>query len=106
MSTKSGRAPACEIRFGCCDERMRNRHDDVARLNAGGHQSESHSIGAAGHADAMLRIAELRELAFKILNHRAADEAGRPKRLLKTRISSASSSLMRSNQIQERNFIV
>ena len=61
-------------------------------LHAGGHQRKAQRVGSAAHADAMLRVAECREFAFEILDHRAADEAGGAECLLERRPAVPSSS--------------
>jgi hypothetical protein len=64
---------------------MRNGYHHVARLHSGGHQRESQSVRAAVDRDRAFGVAEGGKLFFKILHHRAADEAGSPDYLLKNR---------------------
>ena len=57
------------------DESVRHGHDRIARLHAGGNQSKPQGIGAASHADALLRPAKLCKVPFEVFHHPSADES-------------------------------
>ena len=78
VGTRTGLADG----FGGGDEGVGNGDDHVAGLHAGGDQSEAHGIRAAGHANAVFRVAKGGEFIFEIFDHRAADEAGGADNLL------------------------
>ena len=75
------------------DEGVRDRDDDVAFAYAGGHQGETDGVGAAGDADAMLRLAEGGEFLFEAVYFGAADEVGGSDCLRTASMSSSSSSM-------------
>jgi len=54
------------------DERIRDRDDDGPLLEARRHESESHRVGAAGHAHTVPSTAELGEIALESFDHGAA----------------------------------
>src|SRR2546425_1091942 len=74
MSTKSGRAPACEIASVVAMKVSGTVHG-VSSLHARRHQRKPQAVRAAGHSHAEPRVAELRELALELLDHCASDEA-------------------------------
>src|SRR5438132_514896 len=58
------------------DECERHRHHGVSGSNARRDQGEAQGVRAAGQSDAELRVAELREVALELPDHRATNEAG------------------------------
>ena len=91
-------------RFGRRNKRVRHGNNDVSLLNTRRHEGKAQRIGAAVHADALLRVAKLRKLAFKFFEHRAANESCSVQRLLNDFEEFCSQLLMRGNQIKEWNF--
>ena len=75
MSTKSGRAPACEIASVVAMKVFGTVTTVSPGLIPAAMQSESKRIGTVGDAYAVFRIAECREITFKLLHHGTADEA-------------------------------
>ena len=77
MSTNTGRAPACEIASVVAMKVFGTVTTMSPGPDSRRDQREPQRIGAAADSDAMLRVAELREILLEALHHRAADEAGR-----------------------------
>ncbi len=93
MSTNSG------------DERVRNGYHHVAWPYPGGHQRETESIRAAVDCDRTFGVAERGKLFFKILHHRAANEARGANYLLENRGELLLELDMRRDQIKKRNIL-
>ena len=81
MSTNSGNRACLRDGLGGGDERVRHSQHDIARLHTASHDGKAQSVGAAADGDRVSRIAEGRKCLFELLHHRAADEAGRMRRL-------------------------
>src|SRR5207244_12767625 len=64
------------------DEGERHRHHGVSGSDARRDQREAQGVGAAGHSNAELRLAERREVALELLDCRATTEPGGVKRSL------------------------
>ncbi len=90
--------------FGGGDEGVGHGQNAIARLDAGRHQRETQSVGAAVDRDAMLGIAELGERLLEALNLRTADESRAAQRLARQYCYQFFLHLhMRSDQIQKRD---
>ena len=62
MSTNSGSRTCLRDGFGGRDKRVRDGHDDIAGLDAAGHERKPQSVGAAIHCNGVVRVAEVREM--------------------------------------------
>src|ERR1017187_10470506 len=60
--------------FRRSDKCVRHSDYDVTGLNSRGHQRKSNCVGAAGHPNAVIDVAELREFALKLLHHGRSEE--------------------------------
>ena len=75
-------------------------------LNAGSHQSETHSIGAACKAHTMFAAAKTGEIPFESLNQRTAHESGRPQNRLDHRNQFRLKLLMHRHEIKKRGLVL
>src|ERR1700730_6842737 len=89
--------------FGRGDEGVWHCYHDVAFCHSGCHQSETESVRTAVDCDRTFGVAERGKLFFKILHHRAANEARGANYLLKNRGKLLLELDMRCDQIKKRN---
>src|SRR5207244_11124211 len=85
------------------DEGERHRHHGVSGSDARRDQRETQGVGAAGRANAELRLAERREVALECLDQRATNEPGGVERGLENRAQLFPEFAVNSNKIEKRS---
>src|SRR2546426_11071761 len=85
------------------DEGERRRHHSVSGLDTRRDQREAQGVGAAGHSNAELRLAERREVALELLDCRATNEPGGVERSLENRAQLFPEFAVNSDKIEKRN---
>src|SRR5262249_40964810 len=74
---KQGQRTCLADRLRGGDKRVGHRDHRITRAHTGRQQCKSHSISAVRHRNALSHFAKVREVAFKLLDRRAADELRR-----------------------------